>query len=141
MCYTDFMDIIQKFHTDIRKTAKYGRSEGRTYQAETVCTEIAHRFVSLFADLGSLPESIADYWLQNKIPESAQPENEPSEQNLLWLVTAADILNGSCTDEADDMFTEKDWKELCGLVTAEAEELPIDVLTDLMSFFMSKNLL
>lgn len=135
------MDTIQKFYTDIRKAVKYGRTEGGSYQTDTICKDIADRFVSLFADLGSLPESIADYWLQNKILKSAQIENEPSEQNLLWLITAADILNGSYTDEADDGFTEQDWKELCGLVTAEAENLPIDVLTDLMSFFMSKNLL
>lgn len=135
------MDTIQKFYTDIRKAVKHGRTEGGTYQTEAVCKDIAGRFVSLFPDLGSLPESIADYWLQNKILKSAQIESEPSEQNLLWLVTAADILNGSYTNEADDELTEQDWKELCDLVTAEAEDLPIDELTDLMSIFMSKNIL
>ena len=138
------MDTIQKFYTDIRKTVKHGRTEGRTYQADTVCKEITHRFSNLFTHLGNLPESIAGYWLQNRILKSAALDTEPSEQNLLWLVNAAEILNGSYTDEADEMddtFSEQDWKELCELVTAEAEELPIDELTDLMSIFMSKNVL
>ena len=138
------MDTIQKFYTDIRKAVKQARPEGKPDKTEALCREISNRFSHLFAHLGSLPESIADYWLQNKIVKSAQPENEPSEQNLLWLVNAAEILNGSYTDEADetdDTFSKQDWKELCELVTAEAEELPIDELTDLMSIFMSKNVL
>ena len=132
------MDTIQKFYTDIRKAVKQARPEGKPDKTEAVCREISKRFSHLFAHFGALPESIADYWLQNKIIKSAQPENEPSEQNLLWLVNAAEILNGSYTD---DTFTDQDWKELCELVTAEAEELPIDELTDLMSIFMSKNVL
>lgn len=135
------MEITQKFYTDIRKAVKQARSQGRTGNTEALCRKISSRFSNLFTHFGSLSESIADYWLQNKIIKSGQPENEPSEQNLLWLVTAAEILNGSYTDEADDAFTDEDWKELCSLVTAEAEQLPIDTLTDLMSVFMSKNAL
>ena len=138
------MDTIQKFYTDIRKAVKQTHSRKEADKTEAVCREISKRFSHLFAHLGNLPESIADYWLQNKIVKSAQPENEPSEQNLLWLVNAAEILNGSYTDEpdeTDDTFSEQDWKELCELVTAEAEELPIDELTDLMAVFMSKNVL
>ncbi|WP_428770878.1 hypothetical protein V1L52_03280 [Treponema sp. HNW] len=135
------MDTIQKFYTDIRKVVKHGRTQDGSYSSDTVCTEIAQRFSNLFADLGSLPESIAEYWLQNRILKSAAVGSEPSEQNLLWLISAADILNGNPPDEGESVFTAEDWKELFNLVNAEAEDLPIDTLTDLMSLFMSKKLL
>ena len=131
------MDSIQKLYTDIRKIAKHGRTE----DLQSVCETISHRFSALFPDLGILPESVADYWVTNRILNSAQPENEPSEKNLLWLITAADILNGTYSENGQNEFSAKDWEQLRDMVRYEAEDLPLDKLTELMSLFVAKKIL
>ena len=46
-------------------------------------------------------------------------------------------LNNSNEDQ--ELLTAKDWKEIGVLVGYEAEDLPVDILRDLMSILVSKN--
>ena len=90
-----------------------------------------------------MPRSIADYWFNTYIAERQGSEQQPSAQNIEWLAAAAELLNGNlgAQDEDCDIFSMRDWKELRTLVDYEAEDLPISVLTYLMSVFTERKVL
>ena len=60
---------------------------------------------------------------------------EPSEDNLNHLAAFLAFLGNS--DELDSCIVDKDWEELADAVKYEAEDLPIDILQDLMSILVS----
>ena len=136
------MDDIQKLHADIKRRIKHERGAGTAYDGKRAAKSVADYFASLYTDMGTLSAQIADYWLRTRIENSEHPESEPSERHIAWLLTAAEILDGTYTDDADDgIFSERDWRELCDMVNCEAEELPLDRLSALMAIFVSKKIL
>ena len=136
------MDDIQKLHADIKRRIKHERGAGPAYDGKRAAKSVADYFASLYTDMGTLSAQIADYWLRSRIENSEHPESEPSEQHIAWLLTAAEILDGTYTDDGEDgIFSERDWRELCDMVNCEAEELPLDRLSALMAIFVSKKIL
>ncbi|MGI5174424.1 hypothetical protein H0R92_12615 [Treponema sp. OMZ 840] len=136
------MDDIQKLYSDIKRIIKHDRAHNDgMYNGERASKAVADYFSSLYRELGNLPAEIAGYWLKRCIFSSQNPETEPSEKSISWLLNAADILNGTYTGENDTDFSQSDWKELREIINYEAEQLPIDTLTELMSILMSKNVL
>jgi len=136
------MDDIQKLYADIKRRIKHERSASAAYDGKRAAESAADYFASLYTDMGTLPEQIADYWIRTRILNAEHPEGEPSEQHIAWLLTAAEILDGTYTDDGEDgIFSERDWRELCDMVNCEAEELPLDRLSALMAIFVSKKIL
>ena len=136
------MDDIQKLHADIKRRIKHERSAGTAYDGKRAAKSVADYFASLYTDMGTLSAQIADYWLRTRIENSEHPESEPSEQHIAWLLTAAEILDGTYADDGEDgIFSEHDWRELCDMVNYEAEQLPMDRLSALMSIFVAKKIL
>ena len=136
------MDDIQKLHADIKRRIKHERGAGSAYDGKRAAKSVADYFASLYTGMGTLSAQIADYWLRTRIENSEHPESEPSEQHIAWLLTAAEILDGTYADGTEDgVFSERDWRELCDMVNYEAEELPMDRLSALMSIFVSKKIL
>ena len=58
------------------------------------------------------------------------------EENLNKLAAILAFLDNS--DELQEVLTEEDWKEIGELVNDEAEDLPIDILQDLMKILVEK---
>lgn len=139
------MDIIEKFYADIKRTVKYDRANNANYDGIRASKEVSKLFVNQNRDIQELAQSIADYWVNSYIISSATPNTEPSEKNITWIGAAFALLDGdfenSASDEEKSIFTKKDWKELCSLVNYEAEDLPLDLLTSLMSSFTEHNAL
>ena len=136
------MDDIQKLYADFKRRVKHERSASVAYDGKRAAESVADYFVSLYPDMGTLSAQIADYWLRTRILNAEHPESEPSEQHIAWLLTAAEILDGTYADDADGaIFSERDWQELCDMVNCEAEELPLDRLSALMAIFVSKKIL
>lgn len=131
---------VQKFLADVQRIIKHDRADnGGLYDGYRASKKIAAHFVSCNPGLSALPDSIAEYWYNTKIVISAKPETEPSEESIEWLADVFEILQG-CTPEKSHL-TKKDWTELKDIINAEAEELPIDVLTELMSSIVSSGVL
>ena len=63
-------------------------------------------------------------------------ENEPSLEHIQKLGAFLGFLDNS--DEDQDLITQSDWEQLNQLVNYEAEDLPIEILTELMSILVSK---
>ena len=136
------MDDIQKLHADIKRRIKHERGASSAYDGKRAAKSVADYFASLYTDMGTLSAQIADYWLRTRIENSEHPESEPSEQHIAWLLTAAEILDGTYADDGEDgIFSERDWRELCDMVNYEAEQLPMDRLSALMSIFVAKKIL
>lgn|GEM_PF-340135 len=131
--YSFTMDSIQKFHSDLEKIKKYNRTSGGRYDGEKACREAAELLVRENPSVRELAMAVSDYWLNAYILSSADIQNEPSDIHMEKLEAMQALLQG---DDQTDALEAEDWKELCSIVNAEAEELPMDLLNDLMSVFL-----
>lgn len=132
------MDAIQKFYSDIEKIKKHARASS-SYNGEEVCKEVCTFFEKENKAMPSLAKSFSDYWMQTYILNSADLEKEPSNANIDKLAAMQSLLNSS--DENTECLTDSDWKELCSLVNYEAEDLPLENLSFMMSLFLEKQAL
>lgn len=134
------MDNIQKFLADVDKIKKHDRADnGGNYSGERVCKKVCDLFSANNRSLGELGASFADYWMQTYVLKSSDMTNEPSSENLDKLASFQSLLDGD--EEGTKSLSDSDFKELCDLVNYEAEDLPIDVLNDLMTIFVDKRAL
>ena len=139
MYYNIYMTNIDKFYSDVQKIKKKERSENPIYDGRKASLAVASMFESMNRDLGDLPHSISEYWMNNYIDNSSEVENEPSDEHVEWLLTVLSFLDGSLEPNMD--LPKKDWKALMDFINYEAESLPIDVLTDLMAVLVDKKAL
>ncbi len=140
------MDIIEKFYADVKRILKQDRlNNGGNYESLRASKAVAKHFSSCNKDIAPLANSIAEYWLETYIVNSATKEVEPSEKNITWLGAVLCLLEGdfftNANDEEKNILSTNDWKELCSLVNYEAQDLPLDVLSSLMSVFTEKKVL
>jgi len=134
------MDNIQKFLADIDKIKKHDRADnGGNYSGERVCKGICDLFSRNNKELGELGASFADYWMQTYVLSSSDLSREPSDAAIDKIAAFQSLLDG----EADGCacLTDDDLKQLCDLVNYEAEDLPLDVLNQLMTIFVDKQAL
>lgn len=139
MYYNIYMTNIDKFYSDVQKIKKKERSENPIYDGRKASLAVASMFESMNRDLGDLPHSISEYWMNNYIDNSSEVENEPTDEHVEWLLTVLSFLDGSLEPNMD--LPKKDWKALMDFINYEAESLPINVLTDLMAVLVSKKVL
>ncbi len=131
------MTDINKFLTDVQKTLKFDRhNNGGKSDYNRVKSDIQKLFERTTSCPGSLPYSVFDYWENEYIWKSQNITEEPSENNQNLLAAFLAFLDNS--DEFQDLISNKDWEELGRLVNFEAEELPVEVLQDLMKILVSK---
>lgn len=131
------MTDISKFLTDIQKSLKFDRHDnGGKSDYNRVKNNIQRLFERTTTCPGDLPHSVFDYWENTYIWKSENPAEEPSEKNQNLLAAFLAFLNNS--DEYQDLISDDDWNELGRLVNFEAEELPVEVLQDLMKILVSK---
>ena len=134
------MDNNSKFYADIQRILKYDRANNNgNFNPERACKEIAKRFSTSYKNFGSLPEGISQYWIDSILLNSKTPETEPTEETLNWILDADDFLSGE--KEKKYCFSAKDWEEIRELVNAEACDLDIDLLSDLMSIIVENGAL
>ena len=125
------MTYTEKFLSDIMRAAKRERAEnGARYDAKKTCEKIACSLENAIRGLGDLPRSVGDYWLVEYIDPSSETENEPTREHAEKLAAMLSFLRG----EGDTTsLSPGDWKNLASLVQDEAETLPIESLSSLMS--------
>jgi len=125
------MTYTEKFLSDIARAAKRERAEnGRGYDAKKTCEKIARSFENAIRDLGGLPRAVGDYWLSEYIDSSSDAENEPTRKHAEKLAAMLSFLRG---EDDTASLSPGDWKNLAELVQDEAETLPIESLSSLMS--------
>lgn len=137
------MDAIQKFISDCEKIKKRERAQnGGVYDARRSCQSMCEAFVSGNAVLKTLAQSFADYWFSTYIAPSTDSE-EPTPAHLETFAALQALLSGETNAESPDLapLSDSDWKELCDIVNGDADEIPLDVLNQLMTLFVDKQVL
>ncbi len=131
------MTDIGKFLSDVNRVLKHDRQEnsGKS-NYDRVRDDICNLFERVSDSPVSLTDSVFAYWEKTYIYTSSDIQNEPTENNLNKLSSMLAFLSNS--DENQELLTQEDWKELSELVNYEAEDLPLDVLQDLMGILVSK---
>lgn len=134
------MSDIRKFYADVQRCLKHERSDfPGGYNGLHAAKYVEKIFVSYNADLGSLPVSIAELWESRYITVSADSDTEPTTAHIDWLAAILSFMDGELLDDIE--IPMQDWKDIAELISCEAEDLPIDVLTSMMTILVEKSVL
>lgn len=130
------MTDIGKFLSDIDRIKKYDRqNNGGKNDYNRFYGDLRKLFLRSTSCPTGLPGSIFEYWENQYVFNSPDQAYEPSETNAHRLAAMLAFLENS--DEFQDVLVDDDWKELGDLVGYEAEDLPVDILQDLMKVLVS----
>ena len=131
------MTDIGKFLSDVEKLKKHDRqNNGGKPDYNRIADDLRRLFERSTSCPGELPGSIYEYWENTYIFNGADLTYEPSADNAAKLGAFLAFLDNS--DEDRDLITTDDWQELGRLVNYEAEDLPVDILQELMMVLVSK---
>lgn len=134
------MTDIDKFLADCKRHIKRYREEAGTgYDGLIASEKIAELFASWRKDLGDVPKSLAEYWVTEYIAPSSELQDEPTWEHLDWLTCLLEFLEGE--HSSFECFSKKDWETIRDCINYEAEVLPVDILTTLMSTLLEKQVL
>lgn len=134
------MNNIQKFYADVQRIIKYDRSNnGGNYDGIRAAKEVCQLFIKESGDMGTVASELADFWFNKYIEPSVNIENEPTMEHVDWLAGVLSFFDGE--DENADAIPQEDWSEICDAIKFEAEDLPIDLLSTLMSILLDKGVL
>ena len=118
--------------SDIEKIKKHDRqNNGGNPDYEHIHEDLRKLFCRSTSCPASLANSIFEYWENEYIFTSANKK----EENKNRLAAMLAFMENS--DEFEDLLTDKDWQELGDTVGYEAEDLPVDLLQDLMKILVS----
>jgi len=130
------MTIVEKFLSDIERTKKVSREKGVTGGYKSIRQDLARLFENATSCPTDLPHSLFEYWENTYIFTSADLTWEPESAKCERLAAMLALLEDS--DEYFDCLTDDDWQEIGRLVNFEAEDLPVDILQQLMTVLVSK---
>lgn len=132
------MTTIEKFLSDIKRIVKYDRANnGGHYDGKRACTEIARLFERNNPNLGSLAPSISQYWLNTYILPSENPENEPTEENVIKIKALQSFVD-NINDEDLNILTKDDFESLKNFIDESEEEIDLDTLQNMMGILLEK---
>ncbi len=133
------MDSEGKLYADIQRILKRERSAPGSYDGVRAAERAGELFEAYHTDVRDLARGIVRYWIDTYIGPSAHPENEPDGEHTDWLVNASAFLSGTLAPGQN--FSREDWRELREIVNCEAETLPMDMLSSMMSTMVERNVI
>lgn len=131
------MTDIGKFLSDVEKIKKHARNNKPGFSGyNDIRDELRNLFERATSCPMGLPGSIYEYWENTYVFNSTDLMYEPSDENTGKLAAMLAFLNNS--DEDQDLISDEDWQEIGRLVNYEAEDLPVNILQELMMVLVSK---
>lgn len=131
------MTDIGKFLSDVEKVKKHARNNRPGFSGyNDIRDDIRNLFERATSCPMGLPGSIYEYWENTYVFNSTDLMYEPSDENTGKLAAMLAFLNNS--DEDQDLISDEDWQEIGRLVNYEAEDLPVNILQELMMVLVSK---
>lgn len=125
------MTDIGKFLSDVEKLKKHTRQNNSgNCDYNKIQDDLRNLFTRATSCPTDLPGSIFEYWEDEYIFKSENLAEEPTTDNINKLGAFLGFLDNS--DEDQDLISDSDWQEIGQLVNYEAEDLPVDILQDLM---------
>ncbi len=130
------MTDIGKFFSDVDKLKKHIRQNNRgKCDYDAVKKDLRSLFERAANCPTDFPSSLYEYWENEYIYKSADLSEEPSQDNIGRLGAMVAFLNNS--EEYDDLLSQEDWEEMGRLIDYEAEDLPVELLQELMAILVS----
>ncbi|ULQ60894.1 hypothetical protein K7I13_06430 [Brucepastera parasyntrophica] len=123
---------LDKFHSDANKICKHMSPAGGS--GNGAAQELARLFLSYTKQYGNIGYDLITYWNGKYDRGLADPQTAAAA--IDWLTNALALLSGEFTKEMD--FPDADWMEIRDCITAEADNLDIDLLTSIMSVFVER---
>lgn len=123
------MNKSEKFSADLKRIKKANRS-GASFNMNAALLDIERLFTGQNSQCGELASSLFDWW---KNEWARGPELEDSALEKLSAVNS--FLN---EEEDTDALDQDDWKRIKDEVGYEAENLPLDLLSQMMKTIVSK---
>ena len=123
------MNKSEKFSADLKRIKKANRS-GAAFNLNAALADIERLFTGQNAQCSALASSLFDWW---KNEWARGPELEDSALEKLAAVNS--FLN---EEEDTDALDQDDWKRIKDEVGYEAENLPLDLLSQMMKTIVSK---
>ena len=131
------MTDIGKLLSDVEKIKKHARNNKPGFSGyNDIRDELRNLFERATSCPMGLPGSIYEYWENTYVFNNADLTYEPSDENTGKLAAMLAFLNNS--DEDQDLISDEDWQEIGHLVNYEAEDLPVNILQELMMVLVSK---
>ena len=131
------MTDIGKFLSDVQKILKHDRQNNSgVSDYNRVKDDLRNLFERATSCPGELPGSVFEYWESQYIFNSETFNEEPTDEHRNKLGAFLAFLDNS--DEDQDLISDDDWQEIGKLVNYESEELPVDILQDLMMVLVNK---
>lgn len=135
------MDNIQKLYSDIEKIKKHNRNSSGTLDLNKVATQVSEMFQRNNRDFCDLPNSLAEYWVKTYVyPQIDLNANDLSQESVDKLCAMQAFLDNDIEGDTD-CLTLDDWKQIAAFVNFEAEDMPIDLLSQMMSILVEKRAL
>lgn len=135
------MDNIQKLYSDIEKIKKHNRNSSGTLDLNKVATQVSEMFQRNNRDFCDLPNSLAEYWVKTYVyPQIDLNANDLSQESVDKLCAMQAFLDNDIEDDTD-CLTLDDWKQIAAFVNFEAEDMPIDLLSQMMFILVEKRAL
>ena len=130
------MDAIQKFDSDIERIKKHNRDSSGALNLEAVVNQIASLFETNNRGLCGLPHSLIEFWTSKYVqPELDSSSCDISSSAIEKLCAMQAFLNN---ENDTDCLTLEDWQQIADSVNYEAEELPMDLLSQMMMTLVEK---
>ena len=131
------MTDIGKFLSDVQKILKHDRQNNNgVSDYNRIKDDLRNLFERATSCPGELPGSVFEYWESQYVFNSETFSEEPTDEHKNKLGAFLAFLDNS--DEDQDLISDDDWQEIGKLVNYESEELPVDILQDLMMVLVNK---
>lgn len=127
------MTDIDKFYSDADRLVARASAPG-SLAAGKLGSELSRMFLVWTRDFGEVGTNIAAYWT-NKYSQTLTSDAE-RKTAIEWFAAAIALLSGCFTEKMD--FPDEDWYEIRDIVSAEADDLDIDLLMTIMTVIVDR---
>lgn len=133
------MDNIQKFFSDIEKIKKHNRDANGHLDLVKSSNQIADLFQNNNRGFCDLPNSLTDYWKKRYVDFDIN--SGASEFSSITIEKIGAMQAFLDNDSDTDCLDQEDWRQIADAVNYEAEDMPMDLLSSMMSILVEKKAL
>lgn len=127
------MTELDKFYSDAERLTKRALKPDVSGQSG-FSTELIRLFLQRAPKLGDLPADLAALWEQRYAAVCATEEARTAA--CAWFACALALLDGNLEPGQD--FPVQDWPDIRDLISTGADDIDINILTDIMSVLVSR---
>ncbi len=127
------MNDIDKFYSDADRLAARASVPGSNSAAK-LGSELSRMFLAWTRDFGDIGTDLSVYW--NERYKTKLGDETGRKAAIEWLGAAIALLSGCFTAKMD--FPDEDWAEIRDIVSAEADNLDIELLMSIMTVIVER---